>query len=239
VHRPCGGCICNLPSGLAHATDLKLARLNHFRPVFVVIQSMSADRKKIVNRENRAIAHFVVGMFIVVLLTAMIGRNQDPTHPQTTEIADVSPVVTDRIVAFKKGGAQKRIKYGYDIEKVIDHAEALIGTPHVMGGYSSRGIDCSGLVKLTHAKANLDLPRSSHDQARYGSIISPGEELRRGDLIFFHSTYKKENLVTHTGIYLGNNEFIHASSKLGVIVSKLNSDYYQKHYLFATRLKHW
>ena len=197
---------------------------------------MKADRKKIVSRENSRIARCVVGMFIVILLTAMIGHNQDLTHPQTDQSADTSTALNDRIVAFKKGGPQKQLGGHYDIEDVIDYATSLVGTPHLMGGYSSRGIDCSGFVKFVHAKANVDLPRSSHDQARYGTILLPGEELQRGDLVFFHSTYKKEHIVTHAGIFLGNNEFIHASTKLGVTVSNLKSDYYRKHYLFATRL---
>lgn len=184
---------------------------------------------------KRKIALFVIGMFSVVLMAAISGNNGE-SRPKTAHDMDVM-APNARVVAFKEGGLQKEIDTrNYDVEVVIEHANALIGTPHVMGGYSSRGIDCSGLVKLAHAKANVELPRSSHDQARYGTIISPGKELKRGDIVFFHSTYKKSNLITHTGIYLGNNEFIHASSRRGVTVSKLNSDYYQKHYLFATRL---
>src|SRR5688500_13099441 len=107
-----------------------------------------------------------------------------------------------------------------------------------MGGYSPSGIDCSGLVKLAHAQVGVELPRSSHDQGRYGTIISPGEELKRGDLVFFHSTFKKAHLITHTGIYLGENKFIHTSTKRGVTISELfDSGYYQEHYLFATRLQ--
>jgi lipoprotein Spr len=196
---------------------------------------ITADCKKIAT-VKRKIALYAVSMFSVVLLAAISGNNQD-RQPQAKVSADISIELNPRIVAFKKVGAQKKINTRrYDIEDVIDHAKSFVGTPHVLGGYSSRGIDCSGLVKLAHAKANVDLPRSSHDQARYGKIVFPGEELQRGDIIFFHSTYEKANLVTHTGIYLGDNEFIHASSKHGVTISKLNSDYYQEHYLFATRL---
>jgi murein DD-endopeptidase / murein LD-carboxypeptidase len=194
---------------------------------------MTADNKKIATMKRR-IALYVVGMFSVVLMAA-VSSNRDDYKSESRLDANIS--LNDKIVAFKKAGAQKKISArDYDIEKVIGEAKSLVGTPHVMGGYSSRGIDCSGLVKFAHEQANVDLPRSSHDQARYGTIVSPGEELQRGDIVFFHSTYRKANLVTHTGIYLGNNEFIHASSKRGVTVSKLNSDYYRKHYLFATRL---
>jgi murein DD-endopeptidase / murein LD-carboxypeptidase len=195
---------------------------------------MTADTKTIATMK-RKIALYVVGMFSVVLMAAISG-NHEAEESKTSERFNTSPANNDRIAAFKKGGPQKTINIDYDIEEVIDHAQSLIGTPHVMGGFSSRGIDCSGLVKLAHAKADIDLPRSSHDQARYGTIVTPGEALQRGDIVFFHSTYKKANIVTHTGIYLGDNKFIHASSKRGVTVSKLNSDYYRKHYLFATRL---
>ena len=195
---------------------------------------MTADSKEIATMK-RKIAIYVVGMFSVVLMAA-VSSKEELMQPLS---ADRPGVLVDqcRIADFKKGGPQKTIDTRhYNIEEVIDRAKSLIGTPHILGGYSSRGMDCSGLVKLAHAKANVDLPRSSHDQARYGTIILPGEDLRRGDLIFFHSTYKKANIVTHTGIYLGGNEFIHASSRRGVTVSNLNSDYYRKHYLFATRL---
>jgi murein DD-endopeptidase / murein LD-carboxypeptidase len=195
---------------------------------------MIAENKKIATMKRR-IALYVVGMFSVVLMAAIRG-NHDLIR-STTDSFEMSNGLNARIDAFKKDGAQKKINNRqYDIEDVINHAKSLVGTPHVMGGYSSRGIDCSGLVKLAHSKADVHLPRSSHEQAKYGAIVLPGEELQRGDIVFFHSTYKKTDLVTHTGIYLGNNEFIHASSRRGVTISKLNSDYYQKHYLFATRL---
>jgi cell wall-associated NlpC family hydrolase len=136
------------------------------------------------------------------------------------------------------GGVEKEANTNdYDLDGVIEYAESLIGTPHVMGGYSSSGIDCSGLVKLAHAQFDVELPRSSHDQARYGTIIAAGEELKRGDIVFFHSTFKKNHLITHTGIYIGDNKFIHTSSKRGVTISTLKDDgYYDDHYLFATRL---
>lgn len=197
---------------------------------------MTADCK-IAATVKKKIAFYVVGMFSLVLMAAVGGKGGDPKGPQPSDIVEMNVVPNDKIAAFKRGGAQKDINNPqYNIEDVISHARALLGTPHVMGGYSSRGIDCSGLVKLAHAKADVELPRSSHDQARYGTIVSPGEALQRGDLLFFHSTYRKSNLITHTGIYLGNDEFIHASSRRGVTVSRLDSDYYQKHYLFATRL---
>ena len=188
---------------------------------------------------KRKVILYVACIFIAAQVAASIGVDSDTTEANPTAPTVNDPRLNEKILAFKKGGVEKKInKDKYDIEGVIEYAKSLLGTPHVMGGYSPSGLDCSGLVKLAHAQVDVDLPRSSHDQGRYGSIISSGEELKRGDLVFFHTTYPKPHLITHTGIYLGDNEFIHTSSSRGVIISKLvDSGYYQKHYLFATRLQ--
>jgi hypothetical protein len=190
--------------------------------------------------KKRKFLLYLSGIVIVVLqVAADIGR------PDVNDRPVPDPHLKDsrlhkKIVAFKRGGVEKKINArDYDIEGVIDYAKSLIGTPHVMGGYSPTGLDCSGLVKLAHAKYGVELPRSSHDQGRYGKIISPDEDLKRGDLVFFHSTYKKPELITHSGIYLGDNKFIHTSTSRGVSIATLfDSGYWESHYLFATRLTH-
>jgi len=167
-------------------------------------------------------------IFIVVQVAANIAGDPAVDDPQ----------LQAKIHAFKKGGVEKRIdNRNYDIEGIIGFAESLLGTPHVMGGYSPSGLDCSGMVKLAHAQFDVELPHSSNEQGRYGTILDPDEELRRGDLVFFHSTYSTPKLITHSGIYLGENKFIHTSSSRGVSISQLlDSGYWQEHYLFATRL---
>jgi murein DD-endopeptidase / murein LD-carboxypeptidase len=187
---------------------------------------MSYQRSNAATVKKRKLLLYVFGIFIVAKVAANVNGNGDAL------------TLAEKIAAFKKDGVGKQINAEhYDKEGIIKFAETLIGTPHQMGGYSSSGLDCSGMVKLAHAQFNVELPRSSHDQARYGTILSEDEELQRGDLVYFHSTYKKKHLVTHTGIYLGDNKFIHASASRGVIVSTLHdSGYYDAHYLFATRL---
>lgn len=168
-------------------------------------------------------------IFIAIQVAANI---RDDAHTR-------DPALDERILAFKKGGVCKKIDTThYDVEGIIRYAESLLGTPHVMGGYSPSGLDCSGLVKLAHAQFDVTLPHVSQEQARYGNIISPDSVLKRGDLVFFHSTYATPNLITHSGIYLGENKFIHTSSSRGVCISALlDSGYWQQHYLFATRLR--
>lgn len=182
---------------------------------------------------------YLCSVFVVARVAANIGDGSRVSEPIVADSSLNDPELHKKILAFRKGGVEKKINTSdYDIEGIIKYAESLLGTPHVMGGYSPSGLDCSGLVALAHAQFGVELPRSSHDQGRYGIIIDPGEELKRGDLVFFHSTYKKAELITHSGIYLGDNKFIHTSTSRGVSISTLSdSGYWQEHYLFATRLK--
>ena len=177
---------------------------------------------------KRNLGFLLLIVFTVVQLAATVDRDHLPADQELQE----------RILLFKKGGVEKMIDtMSYKKEIVIEHAKSLLGIRHKMGGYSVSGVDCSGLVKLAHAQSGVTLPHSSHEQARYGKIVPADQELKRGDLVFFHSTYKTANLVTHSGIYLGENEFIHTSNSNGVSISALNAGYWQEHYLFATRLE--
>ncbi|MBD5353187.1 MAG: SH3 domain-containing protein [Bacteroides sp.] len=84
-------------------------------------------------------------------------------------------------------------------------AEQYLGVPYVWGGLSSKGMDCSGLVRMAFAAQGRTLPRDAWQQALEGREV-PADSLRPGDLIFFGR--KK---ITHVAIYAGNGEFIHAS----------------------------
>jgi cell wall-associated NlpC family hydrolase len=80
------------------------------------------------------------------------------------------------------------------------------------------------------------LPHNSEEQARYGKIITGMDKLKRGDLVFFIRSYKTNNFITHTGIYIGNNEFIHTSSKSGVTITSLKDPWWNDKFIFATRV---
>jgi lipoprotein Spr len=186
------------------------------------------DRETTGTKNKRLLLYLVCVFIAAIKLVAGISRQNYTTNPWLDQ----------KIVAFKREGVGKKIDtLHYDVEGIIGYAKSLLGTPHVMGGYSTSGLDCSGLVKLAHAQFGVALPHSSHEQARYGLILQPNEELKRGDLVFFHSTYSTSNLITHSGIYIGENRFIHTSTSNGVSISTLlDSGYWQNHYLFATRL---
>lgn len=109
-----------------------------------------------------------------------------------------------------------------------------IGTPHRSGMESKSGTDCSGFVRAVFRESyGLDLSRNSEEMFRYDVKPTGREELREGDLVFFN-TYGKG--ITHVGIYLCDDKFVHASTSRGVIIDSLGSPYYQKNYYAAGRV---
>ncbi len=140
--------------------------------------------------------------------------------------------------AFIRGGVERTLDVTTDqIEQAIAHAQSFLGTPHVTGGNSRRGIDCSGLINvaLTHAGV-IGVPRTANDIGRYGTIIVEEGDLVRGDLVFFTKTYSTSRFITHVGIHLGDGEFIHTSSSKGVMISRLDDAYWSRYYAFGTRI---
>jgi hypothetical protein len=111
-------------------------------------------------------------------------------------------------------------------------AEVWKGTPHVLGGSSRKGVDCSGFAQIVYKKLfDVSLPRTSQEQQKTGAPVRRSD-LRPGDLVFFHPpTYPG-----HTGIYLGGSEFLHVSENEGVTISKMDEKYWQDSYHTARRV---
>lgn len=123
-------------------------------------------------------------------------------------------------------------------DKVISAARSFMGTPYQWGGTSRAGMDCSGLLVSSFKAANINLPRTSAEQSKYGKSASI-YQLKPGDLVFF-AAKKGRGKITHVGMVTevrGRKEviFIHASSSLGVVENNLHSDYYRKIFIKARR----
>ena len=89
---------------------------------------------------------------------------------------------------------------------IVKYSYNFLGIPYVWGGTTTSGLDCSGFTKLVYAHFGINLPRVSRDQAKVGTYV-PISQAQPGDLVYFGQTN-----VTHIGIYIGNNQMIHAPS---------------------------
>lgn len=106
------------------------------------------------------------------------------------------------------------------------------GTPYRLGGNNKSGVDCSALVKnIYHDSVNIKLPRTTETQVERGYLVYKNQ-LQVGDLVFFKTGWSTR----HVGIYMGNNEFIHASTSRGVITSNLDNVYWKEKYWQARRI---
>jgi len=110
-------------------------------------------------------------------------------------------------------------------QQVVRTALQALGTPYRYGGNRpQQGFDCSGLVQYSHAAAGIRVPRVTAQQRRHARPVSPAR-LRPGDLLFFELDGKGR----HVGIYLGNNQFIHApSSGKRVSRSRIDRPYWRE-----------
>ncbi len=113
------------------------------------------------------------------------------------------------------------------------HYRLWKGTPYRMGGLTTRGIDCSGFVLVTFkALLNTRLPRTVEEQATLGRGIV-ADQLRTGDLVFF----KTGSAMRHVGIYLDHGQFMHASTRRGVMISALSDGYWRQRFWQARRVR--
>jgi cell wall-associated NlpC family hydrolase len=117
--------------------------------------------------------------------------------------------------------------------KLVLFAKKLLNIPYRFGGNSLFGIDCSAYVQKVYSLIGVNLPRSAREQFTEGDPIDKSE-LSIGDLVFFR-TYA--SFPSHVGIYLGNNLFIHASSRSKkVTIDSLDTPYYTKRFFGAKRI---
>lgn len=141
---------------------------------------------------------------------------QDPDIPENPEDPTPSPAPSLSGDTYAKG------------KQIADYALQFVGYPYVWGGADpSTGFDCSGLVYYVYGQFGYQLNRVAADQARNGVHVDPSQ-LQPGDVLCFYSS---GDYIGHAGIYIGNNQFVHAAnSRSGVIITDLSGYYSTRGY---------
>lgn len=145
------------------------------------------------------------------------------TTTTTTETAPAQTAEPTTTVASNPSG-----------DAIVAYAKTFLGYRYVYGTAGPNTFDCSGFVQYVYKHFGYSLSRSSKTQANDGVAVSKSD-LQPGDILIFKNTAK--TAIGHVGIYIGNNQFIHASnSKTGVIISSLSTSAYQQRYVGARRI---
>ena len=119
--------------------------------------------------------------------------------------------------------------------QIVAYAKQFLGRPYVWGGNGPNSFDCSGFTKYVYAHFGYNINRTASAQLKNGVSVSRSE-LQAGDLVFFYNG-KVSTPVSHVGIYIGNGDFIHASSNSYTVeISSLYAKNYDAKYVYARRI---
>ncbi|MBM4271418.1 MAG: LysM peptidoglycan-binding domain-containing protein [Deltaproteobacteria bacterium] len=202
----------------------ELQRLNHVNP-----KSLRIGQKLALSKPYRARD----------LTIARIDEPDDETEVDDLLDEDEEVVMNDETSEVGEDVESSSDPLGkwnsaYERSLFIRVAKGFMGAPYRLGGSTVRGLDCSAFVKKIYQFFDVSLPRTAREQARVGKRISR-EELAEGDLVFFNT----RRAFGHVGIYIGNNEFVHAAAgrQRVVRIDTLDKPYYNKRFVKAVRVK--
>ena len=144
------------------------------------------------------------------------------------------PATKSNVIDFDAAKAAAAAPYGKTIinseqgNAIVSTAQKFMGVPYVFGGTTPKGFDCSGLVQYVFKANGVSIPRLADEQYKLGKTV-PRNRLTAGDLVFFATD--KSGDVTHCGIYVGDGNFLHASSSKGVRIDSLDNEYWKPRFV--------
>ena len=172
------------------------------------------------------VSGYVSGDYVALCAAASTVTETPAEAPVETPAetpAEEAPAVTETVSGTVSGSS------------VVALAQQHLGTPYVYGGSSASGFDCSGFTMYIFSQVGISLPHGATSQLSYGTEVSRSD-LQPGDLVFFQDYGA---VASHVGIYIGGDQFIHASSSYYnghcVVTSSLTETYYNNHYYTARR----
>ena len=162
-------------------------------------------------------------------------RENRNNNSSNSDISDENAVQDIEYISYRT--SDSTVNRQQTVKEIEFHAKRFLGTPYVWGATGPDTFDCSGFTQWVFRDVGINIPRVSKDQARVGQLIA-FDELKAGDMIFFDTHKKRTGKVTHVGIYLGDGNFIHASSagKKVVIYNFNKKSYYKKRFLWGRRV---
>ncbi len=170
---------------------------------------------------------------IFALLFSLILGACTTTHTVVTSQRSGSNHRSNKTITHR---VQKNGRLTSTQKKIVNEAMTWLGTPYAYAkAEKGEGTDCSGLVMMVYVKSlNYKIPRNSARQADFCEEVKP-DKVKAGDLVFF-ATGKNPERVSHVGIMLDSEEFIHCSSSKGVVVTSIAAPYYAQRLLKIGRL---
>jgi lipoprotein Spr len=179
------------------------------------------------------------------------GKTKKVASP-TTKLAALTPEEENTIAELKNRkvvgielSAPLQFKYAILLDipvemindsKLLELIDGWYGTKYKYGGETKEGVDCSGFARaFMSSYYEVNLPRSSQEQYDASKHIKK-KKLAQGDLVFFKTNGARGG-ISHVGVYLCNNKFVHAATSSGVMISDLNEDYYKSRFVSGGRVK--
>ena len=159
---------------------------------------------------------------------------------QNTSVSQTSALYQEELATEKELEQFSENSKPYELpalaDSILERGMSLIGTRYRFGGTSEAGFDCSGFIGyLFREEAGMQLPRSTREMINVNAPLVARNNLKPGDLLFFSTNGRGR--VSHAGIYLGDDQFIHSSSRRsgGVRIDNLGDSYWSKTFIEAKR----
>jgi lipoprotein Spr len=203
----------------AAVSNLKFSKSNS------VVNNVSDDKEEIQFLDNLSVTPGKV-----FIKKSSIGIASEPLNVASTD-NDIMPSNLSEVEKANWLQLKYSIKMDVAVESInniplLKKIDEWYGTPYNYGGSTKNGVDCSYFtLDVMQGAYNINLKRTAAEQYEQTSRIN-WEDLKEGDLIFFKT--EGPNKISHVGIYLSNNKFVHASVRNGVTISDLSDPYYQR-----------